>query len=430
MADAPSRIKRGPLSGKSVGLLAGPEFSDFQAYYLNLYLSELGARVTNLVIGWPEVGWKMTRPAVSDTVQGTFGLRLDPIPTMAPGDRYTSRVFRSQSEFTPAVAEELDALIVLGGHSADVLRVDPAVTGFVSSAYRDGVLVGALECGQMVLMSAGVIDGQRVTGYRVVQPFLSRLGRFVDAPVVVDGNLITGRDSDATPQFLRALARWFQPDWEDPTTDLLAGKRILIIAGQDFEDVELCVPAMEFNQRGAQVILGTFPAPVVSRPPMMGLDVVMGNFGMSVPFQELDDSRYPVAPLADLSLDDFDAVMIPGAFCPWNCLDEGSPVELCRRAAAAGKVVAAICHGPLVLAAADLVAGRRIAGFTACRDDVITMGAHYDFAWPAMIDGNIVTGRVPDDVPEFVDAITDALSGSRLLQATTSAFAEVARAAP
>ena len=209
----------------------------------------------------------------------------------------------------------------------------------------------------MVLMSAGVISGQRVTGYRVVRPFLSRLGSFVDQPVVVDGNLITARDSDATPEFLRAVARWFQPDWEDPTAGLLDGKRILIVAGQDFEDVELCVPAMEFDQRGAQVILGTFPAPVVSRPPMRGLDVVMGNFGMSVPFQELDDTRYPVAPLADLSLDDFDAVMIPGAFCPWNCLDEGSPVELCRRAAAAGKVVAAICHGPLVLAAADLVDG-------------------------------------------------------------------------
>ena len=107
--------------------------------------------------------------------------------------------------------------------------------------------------------------------------------------------------------------------------------------------------------------------------------------------------------------------MIPGAFCPWNCLDDGSPVELCRRAAAAGKVVAAICHGPLVLAAADLVDRCRIAGFTACRDDVITMGGRHDFAWPAMIDGNIVTARVPNDVPEFVDAITDTLSGSHLL---------------
>ncbi|MCY4377536.1 MAG: DJ-1/PfpI family protein [Spirochaetaceae bacterium] len=67
------------------------------------------------------------------------------------------------------------------------------------------------------------------------------------------------------------------------------------------------------------------------------------------------------------------------AFCPWNCLDEGSPVELCRRAAEAGKVAAGICHGPRLLAAADLEDGRRIAGFTACRDDVITMGARDNF---------------------------------------------------
>ena len=122
--------------------------------------------------------------------------------------------------------------------------------------------------------------------------------------------------------------------------------------------------------------------------------------------------------------------MIPGAFCPGNCLDDGSPVELCRRAATAGKVVTAICHGPLVLAAADLVDGLRIAGFIACRDDVTTTGARYDFAWPAVIDGNIVTGRVPDDVLEFGDAVTGALSRSRLLQAATPAFAEAARAAP
>ena len=117
-------------------------------------------------------------------------------------------------------------------------------------------------------------------------------------------------------------------------------------------------------------------------------------------------------------LDHFDAVMITGAFCPWNCLDEGSPVELCWRAAAASKVVSPICHGPLVLAAADLVDGRRIAGFTACRDDVITMGARYDFAWPAMIDGNIVTGSIPADVPEFAYAWMDALGLELQTEAT------------
>ena len=316
---------------------------------------------------------------------------------------------------------------MLGGHSADVLRVDPAVTGFVSDAWQRGVLVGALECGQMVLMSAGIIDGQRVTGYRVVRPFLSRLGSFVDAPVVVDGNLITACDSDATPRFVRALARYFQPDWEDPTVDLLAGKRIVIVAGQDFEDVELCVPAMEFAparragdpghlpgaggvtpadagcQRGHGQLRHVGAVPGVGRHP---LSRGAARRSASRRFRRGDDS---------------------GGLLPLELPRRRLAGGAAGRAAAAGKVVAAICHGPQVLAAADLVAGRRVAGFTACRDDVITMGGHYDFGWPAMIDGNIVTGRVPDDVPEFVDAITDALCGTRLLEAATAAPASMAR---
>ena len=90
----------------------------------------------------------------------------------------------------------------------------------------------------------------------------------------------------------------------------------------------------------------------------------MGNFGMSVPFQELDDACYPVVPLADLGLDD------------------RSPVELCRRGAGAARW------------------WRRSVTAPRC--------------WTAVIDGNIVAGRVPD-----------ALSGSRLLQPATPEHAIV-----
>ena len=62
--------------------------------------------------------------------------------------------------------------------------------------------------------------------------------------MVVDGNLITARDSDATPRFVRALARYFQPDWEDPTVDLLAGKRIVIVAVRVPDDVPEFVDAI------------------------------------------------------------------------------------------------------------------------------------------------------------------------------------------
>ena len=82
------------------------------------------------------MGWQMTHPTTSDIVQGTFGLRLDPIPTVTHGDRYTSLVFGDQSQLTGESVGELDARVALGGHSADVLCIDPAVTGFVVNAQR------------------------------------------------------------------------------------------------------------------------------------------------------------------------------------------------------------------------------------------------------------------------------------------------------
>ena len=108
-------------------------------------------------------------------------------------------------------------------------------------------------------------------------------------------------------------------------------------------------------------------------------------------------------------MEDFDLVQIPGAFCPWNMLAAGKPVEFLKQAYAAGKIIAAICHGPIPLAAADLVKGRKVAGWLACKDAVRIMGGTYNADWSAVIDGQIVTGRVPADLPEFLDAATEAL---------------------
>ena len=412
LAPAPTlaREKEGPLTGKKIGLIAGPEFSDFQAYYLLEYLSELGAKVENIVIAWPGVRWKYTRPNLATKgVRGTFGMSLDPVSVMEDGDRYTATTYTAKKKLTPAKARRYDALVILGGHSADVIRTEEPVLEFVKAAWDNGAIIGGIGAGPMVLMSAGLVRDRHATGHKVIRPFLKAQATYEDVPVVRDGRLITARDTEATPEFVRELAKAFDPSYVDPNKDILRGRRVVLIAGQDFEDVELAVPAMELMWRGAEVILGTFPPPLVARPPMIGLDVVMGNIGISVPFQEIRDESYTIAPLKDLSLRDYDALMIPGGFCPWNIIEDGKGVELVKEAYKAGKVVAAVCHGPLVFAAADIVRGKKIAGWLAVKDDVTTMGGIYSYDWPAMIDGNLVTGRVPDDVPEFIDALTEAI---------------------
>lgn len=390
----------GPLAGKTIGIIVASEFSDFQAYYLASYLSEFGGKAEFLLVDW--VKWKFTRPNLSTKgVQGMWGLSVDPIPVLDA--RHSARPVRA------ADPGGYNALVVLGGHSADVMVTEKAVIGFIQAAYNKGAVVGAIGAGSLPLIAAGLMDGKECTGDRVVAFMLKRIGRFKDAPAVKDGRLITARDTVDTPAFVEALCSAFDAGFVPSRKGTLANKRILVIAGEDFEDIELAVPVLEYIYRGAKVTLATFPAPLRSRPPMVGLDVVQGNFGISVPLQEIPLTDYQVKELSAVKVEDFDVVQIPGAFCPWNMLVAGEPVEFLQRAYAAGKIIAAICHGPIPLAAADLVKGKKIAGYLACKDAVRIMGGTYNPDWSAVIDGRIVTGRVPGDLPEFLDAVTEAL---------------------
>lgn len=392
---------QGPLVEKRIGILVASEFSDFQAYYLAEYLSEFGGFPEFLLVDW--VTWKWTRPHVKGKgVTGMWDMSVDPIPTLGQG-RYGFKPLKA------ANPEDYDALIAPGGHAADVMMTEEEVLAFVRKVAERGVLLGAIGDGALVLLSAQLLKGKRATGSKVVSFLIERIGTFEDAPVVLDGTILTARDTVDTPRFVRALCAFFDPQFVDEREGILQGKRVVIVAGEDFEDVELVVPVLEFLFRGAEVTLGTFKAPLRARPPLLGLDVVVGNFGISVPLQEIPLGYYRIAPLEDIPEGCVDLVMVPGAFCPWNCIVAETPLAFLRRIYEAGKIVAGICHAPIALAAAGLLEGKRSAGWLACKDAVPIMGGTYSFAWSAVVDGRIVTGRVPDDVPEFMDAMTLAL---------------------
>lgn len=387
----------GPLAGKTIGVLVASEFSDFQAHYMTSYASEFGGKVEFLLVDW--VTWKFTRPNISTKgVQGMWGY-----------DVRKQSARRTAKPLSKANPKRYDALVIIGGHSGDVMMTEDKVIDFIKAVSDRNGIVGAIGGGSIPLITAGIMNGKRSTGNRVVSFMLEKIGSFVDVPVVRDGRVITARNTVDAPLFVRELCKAFDPDFVPKREGILAGKKVLIIAGEDFEDVELAVPVMEFIYRGADVTLATFPPPMRSRPPMLGLDVVQGNFGMSVPLQEIPLDYYQIEKLSDVRMEDFDVVLIPGAFCPWNMVAAGEPIEFLKKAHDAGKIIAAICHGPIAVAAADLVKGKQIAGVSSCKDAVRIMGGTYNNDWAAAIDGQIVTARTPPEVPEFLDAITEAL---------------------
>ncbi len=189
----------------------------------------------------------------------------------------------------------------------------------------------------------------------------------------------------------------------------LKGKRIVIIVANEFEDIELLYPFVRLSEEGAEVIIvpikaGLHPRPAVRNKP------VTGRYGTPIPLEVFSEGeRYVIMDLKEVKLDEIDAIIIPGGYSPDSLRIREEVLDFIKKANEMGKVIAAICHGPQVLISAGLVKGRKVTSYRAVKDDLMNAGAVF-VDQPAVRDGNIITARVPDDLPEFCRLIIDALS--------------------
>lgn len=190
----------------------------------------------------------------------------------------------------------------------------------------------------------------------------------------------------------------------------LTGKTVAIIVAHEFEDVELLYPLLRLSEEGAGVVLVPVPGGSHPRPFIEGKPVT-GRYGHTVPMRIMKEGvRYSLRSIEELSVDDVDCLLFPGGFSPDILRRNQRALELVREGHRQGKLLAAICHGPWILISAGVVKGKRVTGFVAVKDDLINAGAEFVDA-PAIRDGDVITGRVPDDLPEFCQEIIEALSG-------------------
>ncbi len=170
----------------------------------------------------------------------------------------------------------------------------------------------------------------------------------------------------------------------------LRGKRIAILAEDIYEDLELWYPLLRMKEEGAEVkVIGTGSASQYT-----------GKHGLPV---QVD------LPADQARADDFDAVIVPGGYAPDRMRRYESVLKFVREAFEKGKVVASICHGPWVLISAGILKGRTATCFFAIKDDVINAGASY-VDREVVRDGNLITSRMPADLPAFCREIIQALS--------------------
>src|ERR1700733_10057778 len=187
--------------------------------------------------------------------------------------------------------------------------------------------------------------------------------------------------------------------------NLHAGRRVAVVATDGVEEIELNTVLYYFRSRGARVDLISPQKP--SYPDFLGLQIptVRETHIMTITFIATGGWIKFDRLLEDASAKDYDVVIVPGGV--WNpdtLRNDAKVIGFVQAAAAAGKIIAAICHGPWVLSDAGLIRGKRATGWWSIKPDLENAGATY-IDEPAVTDGKIVTSRAPIDLAAFVNAI-------------------------
>ena len=171
----------------------------------------------------------------------------------------------------------------------------------------------------------------------------------------------------------------------------LQGKKIALMLEQEYQELEVWYPYFRLREEGAEVVR-VAPQAHQTYPSKLG---------------------YPCTSdvaAADVSGGDFDAVVVPGGWCPDYMRRDESMIRFIRQAAEAKIILAAICHGGWMLCCTDALKGTKATSFIAIKHDMINAGADW-LDQECVVDGHVITSRKPADLPAFCVAIIKALSG-------------------
>ena len=170
----------------------------------------------------------------------------------------------------------------------------------------------------------------------------------------------------------------------------LKGKKVILLAENNYEDLELWVPYYRLKEEGVEItIVGTGSSRTYTSKHGYPVEV-------NKEAKEIDVLKY-------------DGIVIPGGYAPDLMRRSPEMVGIVREAYQKGKVVAAICHAGWMLVSAGILKGRRMTGFFSIKDDLVNAGANY-VDEEVVVDRNLITSRRPGDLPAFCREIIKALA--------------------
>ena len=171
------------------------------------------------------------------------------------------------------------------------------------------------------------------------------------------------------------------------------GRKVLVLAADLFEDMELLYPVHRLREEGVEVTIAGLTN-----------DSVMGKKGHGP--VEVDTT------VDQVEAGDFEALVIPGGFAPDKLRRSQDVLALVNAFHVSGKPIAFICHAGWVPISAGIVKGRRATSVDAIRDDMVNAGVDWvDEA--CVVDGNLISARTPADMGPWMKALLGALDAEQ-----------------
>jgi len=162
------------------------------------------------------------------------------------------------------------------------------------------------------------------------------------------------------------------------------------LATDGYEDLELHYPRIRLMEAGYETELIS-----------LHKREIKGKYG------------YPIKPdklIKEANPNDYNGVIIPGGTKnPDYLRREKEILEFVSKINDQGKLVGAICHAGWVLISAKIVRGRKATSYFAIKDDMLNAGVIYEDS-PVVIDNNLITSRMPSDLPDFMKAVLNFLN--------------------
>lgn len=184
----------------------------------------------------------------------------------------------------------------------------------------------------------------------------------------------------------------------------LAGKRIAVLATDGFEQVELTIPTRALRAEGATVeVISLHDGKI------RGMNLHLP--GRKVRVDRLVQETNPAM---------YDGLLVPGGFINPDILRQSQDARsFVRTFDTLGKPIATICHGPWLLASAELVQGRQLTSWPGIRDDIVHAGGIWRDE-EVVRDGNWVSSRGPQDMRAFVRSMIELFAEQVPIRRATS----------